>query len=235
MKDQLLRLGTLTLLGLATAGTLAAAPVVPERVPSVSFKQGRTQVAVHGRLTLTTNDVQVAGLALVRTNGIFTVQSGKERQLREGQIINADATLSSPDGSIMPIVDHVSVKSGRAWVVRDGNAAPVAGEFALPNGSKVTPDGNIRATDGRLTRLLDGQLLKLDGGALPVTDTAQLQGGKVVLFKDGGRLELRRGQTVAMSDGSKVSGDGFVLKADGSRLPLKEGELVKLEGATLRR
>jgi hypothetical protein len=227
-------LSTITLFCLAIGCGLAADPA-PESVPSVAFRQSRVQVPKDGKMVETTNDVLVAGIAIVRTNGIFTVNKGKERQLLEGQQITSDGTLSSPDGSVVPIVDHLILKNGRLQVVKDGNPVPVTGDFALPDGSRVSADGSLRSRDGKLRRLLDGQLVKLDGSALPVTDTASLQRGKVVLYKDGSRIELRRGQTMAMSDGSKVSGDGFVIRADGSRVTLKEGELFRLEGATLRR
>jgi hypothetical protein len=207
----------------------------PETVSTVSFKQGKVLTMKDGKANEPTNEVLVANLALVQTNGTYTVNKGKERQLTEGQVIGADGMLTSPDGSVVPIVDHLFVKGGRVQVVKDGVGTPVAGEFALPDGSKVTADASLRARDGRLTRLLDGQILKLDGTALPVTDTASLQGGKVVLYKDGARLEMRRGQFMAMSDGSRVSGDGYVQKPDGSRVTLREGEIVKLDGATLKR
>ena len=201
----------------------------PEKANSATFAQGKVQVLKDGKFIETTNEVEVA-IALVRTNGIFTVKKGKERQLTEGQTIGSDGMLTSPDGSVVPIVDHLRTQNGRVQLVKDGVASALSGEFVLPDGSRIAPDGAIRTREGRLRRLLDGQTLKLDGTALPVTDTASLQGGKVVLYKDGGRMELRRGQTMAMADGSKVSGDGYVLKADGTRVPLKEGEIFKIEG-----
>jgi hypothetical protein len=204
----------------------------PEKVSSVTFSQGKVQALKEDKAIDPTNDVIVASVALVQTNGAFRVNKGKERQLTEGQTIDSDGMLTSPDGSVTPIVDHLIVKNGRVQVVKDGVASPLAGEFALPDASKVTADATQRMRDGRLRRLLDGQTFKLDGTSIPVTDTASLQGGKVVLFKDGGRIELRRGQFMAMSDGSKVSGDGYVIKADGSRVNLKEGEILKLEGVS---
>lgn len=203
----------------------------PETVTSVTFKQGKVVVPKDDKVVESTNDVVVAKVVVVQTNGVFTVKRGKERQLTEGQIIGADGMLTSPDGTVVPVVDHLAVKNGRVLLVRDGVATSLTTDFTLPDRSQVTPDASVRATDGKLRRLLDGQLIKLDGTVLPVTDTASLQGGTVVLFKDGGRMELKRGQSMAMSDGSRVNGDGTVIKADGSRVMLKEGEILKLSGA----
>jgi len=216
-------------LGLHSHG-LAQQP--PEKVPSVTFKQGKVLVPKDGKDVETTNEVEVASLAAVQTNGVFTVKKGKERQLTEGQAIGSDGMLTSPDGSVVPIVDHLAVKNGQVQLMKDGVGSVLTREFALPDGSRVAADGTVRTREGRLRRLLDGQTLKLDGTTLPVTDTASLQGGKVLLFKDGGRIELPRGQTMAMSDGSKVSGDGYVLKPDGTRAMLKEGEIFKMGGVS---
>ena len=79
-------------------------------------------------------------------------------------------------------------------------------------------------------RLLDGQLLKLDGEALATKDSIQLRQGKVIVHKDGAPLTLSAAQTVMMSDGTKVFGNGSMLKADGTRLTLKEGEIVPVTG-----
>lgn len=228
----------MALLGLAlalsvpwTANLHGQAAPPPEPVTGVALKQGKVYASKDGSGIEITNDVLVAQLAVVRTNGVYTVGKGKERKLREGESIGPDGMLSSPDGTVTPIVDHLFVNGGRVLVVKDGTATPLVGEYALPDASKVTSDANLRARDGKIRRLLDGQLIKLDGKLLPVTDTVSLQGGKVVLYKDGARVELRRGQYMAMSDNSRVSGDGYVIRGDGTRVALKEGEILKLEGA----
>jgi hypothetical protein len=80
-------------------------------------------------------------------------------------------------------------------------------------------------------RLLDGQIIKVDETSVEATDTARLEKGKVILFKDGGRIELRPGQVMAMSDGSRIDASGQVVRKDGARIRLKEGELYKFAGA----
>ena len=212
---------------LCLAAPLSAEDAVPAE--SVTFKQGKVMIPQDGKSVETTNDVTLPGGIYVATNGVFTLNKGKERQLQEGQSIDSSGMLTSADGSVAPVADHLILKGGRLQLVKDGAARPVS-DYALPDGSRVSGDGSIRGPGGRLRRLLDGQLLTLDGKAAPTTDTISLRKGTVVLFKDGGTMELRKGQTMAMSDGTRVTGDGTVTKPDGSRISLKEGETLKISG-----
>jgi hypothetical protein len=219
--------------GVAALSLFLVAQARAAEIPSVdhvTFKQGRILVPKDGDTVETTNDVKVAGNVLVATNGVFVVNSGKPRQLTEGQRIGADGMLASPDGTIVPVIDHLIMKANRVQIVKDGIARPLPGEFALPDGAKVTPDGTIRTPNGRLQRMLEGQLLKLDGKVIPVSDSVSLKDGKVILFKDGAQMELRRGQAMAMSDGTRVTGDGVVTRPDGTRITVQEGEIIRIPG-----
>jgi hypothetical protein len=197
---------------------------------SATFKGGKVLVLKAGKLVETTNEVAIAGNVVINTNGVFKVGPGKARQMSERQTIDAQGMLTSPDGSVVPVFDHYVLRGGRVEVVQDGEAALLAREFALPDGARISPDGSMRGRDGRLSRLLDGQLMRLDGSVVPVTDTISLKEGKVVLFKDGGRVELKRTQVISMSDGTRVTGDGGVTRPDGSSVTLKEGETIKIPG-----
>ena len=221
MKTNILQIGLLTAWFLAGTTALVAEDLAP--VDRVTFKGGKVLVPQAGKLTEAIADTTLATDVVVKTNGVFNVGKGKARQMREGQVIDAQGMLSSPDGTVVPVFDHIALRKGRVEIVIDGEAGTLSREYALPNGAKVLPDGTLR-------RLLDGQLLRLDGNVVASTDTASLMNGKVVLFKDGGKTELRRGQTMAMSDGTKVSGDGYVIRPNGTRVTLKEGEPLKLPG-----
>lgn len=207
------------------------AAVGAEKAPeSATFKAGKVMIPEAGKEVAATKDVMFPQDIVIKTNGAFKVANGKARQMREGQTIDAQGMLSSPDGSVVPVYDHLTLKSGRVQVVKDGEGKVLTAEYALPDGARISADGSIRGRDGRLHRLLDGQLLKLDGTPVGVTDTISLTSGKVVLFKDGGRVELRRGQVMAMSDGTKVNGDGSVVRPNGTKVTLKEGDTIKIPG-----
>lgn len=211
---------------------LPVAPVVADdngTVDRVLFKDGKVLIPHEGKMKPAIADAVLPNEVVVATNGVFNVGKGKARQLREGQTIDAQGMLTSPDGTIVPVFDHIAVRKGQVQIVTDGETRILSGEFALPDGGKVLADGTVRR-GGSLKRLLDGQLLRLDGSQVAGTDTASMTGGKVTLFKDGGQLTLRRGQVMTMSDGTKVSGDGSVIRPDGTRVILKEGETLKLPG-----
>lgn len=226
MKSHSICIAIATLILRSTA-FVCAQDAIP--VESVAFKDGKVMIPQDGKTVETTNDVTLPGGIYVATNGVFTLNKGKERQLMEGQSIDSSGMITGADGSVAPVADHLVLKGGRLKLVKDGAATSVS-DFALPDGSRVSGDGTIHGRDGRIRRLLDGQLLTLDGKAAPTTDTISLRNGKVVLFKDGGTVELRKGQTMAMSDGTKVTGDGLITKPDGSKSTIKEGETVKLSG-----
>jgi len=178
-----------------------------------------------------TNDVTFPMSIVVRTNAQFKVGGGKVRKLTEGQTLTRDGQLSSPDGSIVPVEDHLTVKSGKILLVRDGTPQPLTAMFQLGDGTRVYPDGRMVTTRNVTRRLLDGQNIRLTDAAIESTDSARLEKGKVILFKDGGRIELRPDQVMSMSDGSRIDGRGGIVKPDGARDALREGELYRFAGA----
>ena len=220
-------------LSLGLCSGLSARGADDNRPPeSATFKGGKVLIEQDGKNVAATKDVSFPGEIVIKTNGAFKVSNGKVRQMREGQTIDVQGMLSSPDGSVVPVFDHLALKSGRVQVVKDGDSKALVAEYALPDGARISPDGSMRTRQGRLQRLLDGQLLRLDGSVIGVTDTISLKNGKVVLYKDGGHVDLRRGQIIAMSDGTKVNGDGSVIYPDGTRVTLKEGDTIKVPGVT---
>lgn len=223
---------TPSLLRFVLLGSLlpAAAPAADQAVRSVQLQKGQVMVRREAGLTGATNTVELPGAIRVLTNGTFTVKGGKERRLAEGQVLGADGSLTSPDGTLTPVGDHLVLKRGRVMVVRDGEAAPATREILLGDGRRVQPDGSIRTPQGTLQRMLDGQLLKFEGETIVATDTASLQKGAVILQKDGSRLTLRRDQKMAMSDGTQIFGDGRVILPNGTQKRLAEGEILRIQG-----
>lgn len=210
---------------------LATSLVADEtKAESVLFKGSRVAARAGGKEFQPTNTVVLASEVRVGTNGSFTVATGKKRQLSEGQGIDATGMLASPDGTLVPVIDHLVMLKGMLNLVKDGESQKLSREYKLADGSVIGPDGTVRGADGRLRRLLDGQIFKLDGSAIGTADTVTRIKGEIVLQKDGGRVTLRPAQTIMMSDGTKVSGNGTVTKPDGTRVTIKEGEILRIEG-----
>ena len=212
--------------------TLVTTSIVADetKAESVLFKASRIAARADGKEFQPTNTVLLANDVRVGTNGSFTVGAGKKRQLREGQGIDTSGMLASPDGTLVPVIDHLVMLKGMLNLIKDGESQVLSREYKLADGSVIGSDGTVRGADGRLRRLLDGQIFKLDGSAIGTADTVTRIKGEIVLQKDGGRVTLRPAQTIMMSDGTKVSGNGTVTKPDGTRVTIKEGEIVRIEG-----
>ena len=211
-------------LGLSTG--FAQEPVAQ----SVTFADNKLWLVAGSTRTVTTNRVTFPGDIKVNTNGVFTVQNGKERPLQPGQVLAADGMLTSPGGSIVPVQDHLAALDGRVQLVKDGEATPLTSAYEFPDGSRVQPGGEIILPAGKVRRMLDGQITRLDGVSFPVTDSASWQEGKIVLFKDGGKIVLRPTEKMMMSDGTRIGGDGTITRTDGSTAMLAPDELLKLSG-----
>lgn len=199
-------------------------------VDQVRNEAGKLIAVADGKTFTPTNTVSMPFKIKVMTNLTFTVNQGSPRKLTEGQILKKDGTLQSPDGSLTPVMDHITQKDGRVIIYKDGQAKPLEGEHILGDGSRVSADGTYVDQSGHSTRLLDGQLIRLDGSTFPATDTATLRSGKVVIQKDGSLITLRPNQTMMMSDGTKVKGDGTVIDKDGNTSQLTEGKVLRIEG-----
>ena len=212
---------------------LSIAPGFTQNKPvaqSVTFLDNKLWMLAPSGKVEVTNGVVFPGEIKINTNGVFTVKGGKERQLKSGQVLAPDGMLTSPDGSVVPVQNHLAALRGRVMLVKDGEAAPITSPYLMPDGSQIKPGGEILLPGGRIERMLDGQLIKLDGVSVPATSTASWKDGKVVLFKDGGRIVLQPTQTMMMDDGTKIAGDGRIIRSDGTVERLKPGEIFKIPG-----
>jgi hypothetical protein len=204
------------------------------QVEKVVNQDGKMHAQVGGTLQPMKAAVAFPGNIVVNTNGVFKVGSGKERKLEKGQAITADGMLHNTDGSIGPVFDHYVGRGGRVYVVRDGAApAPMTENVTFPDGSSLTPDGIYRA-GGRMSRLLDGQTLRVDGNIIPAVDSVTLKNGKVTVQKDGTLFPVTT--SITMNDGSRVMANGTIVSFDGrTTTKLTEGQTITLPGAVLRR
>lgn len=202
----------------------------PIKVQRVTAKGGTLVAVAEGETFNPTNSVALPFDVRVKTNLTFTVAGGAVRKLQEGQTISADGTLQDADGSVQPVMNHVVMRDGKPRLVKDGVASVVQAATQLGNGTMIEPDGTMVGPTGRRSRLLDGQLFKLDGESLPAIDTATIKNGSVVLQKDGSTIILKPAQMMMMSDGTKVFGDGKVERRNGDTFNLTDGEVLRIDG-----
>ena len=203
-------------------------------IEKVEFKNNKVLVWPGGEVLKAPNEITLPFGIVVRTNGAFTVKGGKARALQEGDILGTDGMLIKPDGSITPVMDHVSLNRGRVVVMKDGETTELRDVLQLGDGTTVSPDGKITPRVGSARMLLDGELFQLEGGALPARDTITMKNGQVVVQKDGSKLVVDPERSITMNDGTKVMGDGTIIKFNGDRLTLSEGQIFTLDGVVTR-
>jgi hypothetical protein len=197
---------------------------------SVGCRTNRTLLESDGQLELLKGELSFAHDIKVFTNCTFQVNNGKTRSLEEGQRLRADGNLLQADGSIQPAYDHIAMIAGAVRIFRDGEGQALDGSFTMPDGSIINPDGNYTRPSGRRSRLVDGQILALDGTALPSQDTITLRDGRVVVSKSGTLFTLQANQIMGLDDGRRVRGDGTILERDGSSTKLEDGQTMVVEG-----
>ncbi len=230
MKRISLRLPVIFVLILTlNAGLLFAETAVPDG--SVMCRTNTALVQTDGVWTPVTAPKTMAGGIKVSTNGTFQVNAGKPRLLQDGQVLRPDGNLLNPDGSIVPVVDHIAMSGAAVTVFKDGDGTALADPLTLPDGSGISPDGSFTRPGGRRSRLVDGQMLTLDGTPINGLDTIRFSNGKVAVCKAGALLPLSSPNVImGMFDGTRVSGDGKVTFPDGSTTQLAEGEIITVPG-----
>lgn len=233
MKQIISRIVGLVAVAAATASVVKLSAGEPGAIESVTRKDGKLLTTQGGQALPVEKNFTFAGDIEITTNATYAVKGGKARELKDGQVLQNDGMLLNPDGSLTPVADHVVMRAGRPVLVKDGESSPLTQELALGDGTRVATDGTV-TRNGQRKKMLDGQLIKLDGSVLPVKDTVVLMNGKVTLQKDGSSISLRPGQTMMMSEGTKVFSEGYLITRGGQRVPLIEGKIVTLEGVVTR-
>ena len=213
---------------------LITAPVRAAEVEKLQFGRNKVWLWQNGLASQTTNEVGLRFGILVRTNGTFTVAGGRTRQLEEGDILGNDGMLLKRDGSITPVVDHMTLNRGRLLVDRDGEFVAPDENVRLGNGIVIRPDRKIIEPIGNVRWILDGELFEAGGAKLPVRDTITMRDGRVLVQKDGSMLAVGQERNIMMNDGTKVYGDGTIIRFNGDRFVLGEGQIVVIEGVYVR-
>jgi hypothetical protein len=181
--------------------------------------------------TLLESPMTMPGGIKVFTNGTYQVNEGKTRHLEGGQLLRADGFLLNTDGSAMPVFDHIVMSNGKVMVFKDGEGEGLTTALTLPNGSVINPDGSYSRPYLRRSRLVDSQLLTLEGASMMGLDSITLRDGKVVVCKSGRLIQLESPlQTMGMYDGSRIRGDGLLTSRDGTTSKLTEGQTITVEG-----
>ena len=203
-------------------------------VERVQFLNEKIFVWQNGTVKVTTNEVYLPFSIVVKTNGTFAVKGGRDRPLDEGDLLGADGMLLKRDGTITPVMAHITSNRGEIVVVQDGIPAVVTGAARLPDGTTVRADRRISRPDGSARWMLDGELFFTEGGRLPARDTVTVQDGEVQVQKDGSTLSIGRTRSIMMNDGTKVRGDGTVVYFNGEQAHLADGQILVIEGVRRR-
>lgn len=230
-------LALLLLLGLtAPLWAQTDTPIDPKSIDHVGFLDSKARVYLGkdtNGLTLKTNVLFIEYID-ISTNATYRVDQGKERTFSEGQVITKDGWLINPNGTVMPVRDHVAMQTGKLYLYKDGSGGPVTDDYKLGNGQTITPDGWTVSSTGARRRLLDGQMFLLDGTPLPAKDTILLKNGTVYVQKDGSQLTIPPSRFIGMNEGTKVFGEGYIIRSNGTRQQLVEGELILVDGVIVR-
>jgi hypothetical protein len=204
-------------------------------IERVQFKDGQVFAWPGGLILEAPNEITLPFDIVIQTNGMFTVKGGKTRLLQDGDVLGADGMLIKPDGSITPVMDHVTLNRGHVLVLKDGEPIEARDVVQLGDGTTVSPDRRITPRAGSPRWLMDGELFRLEGSTLPARDTITVQNGRVMVQKDGAMLVLDPARSITMNDGTKVLGDGTIIKfLSGERAAISEGEIIVIDGVITR-
>jgi hypothetical protein len=128
------------------------------------------------------------------------------------------------------VFDHYAMRNGEFRVCREGVESRVASPILLPSGERIDSAGWIRRPNGSSTRLIDGELMALNGQPLPSWDLVSKPDGQLRIQKEGALVVVPTGRSLMMNDGTKVLTDGTLLSPSGDRRTLSMGEYVLLPG-----
>src|SRR5205823_1187113 len=125
----------------------------PQAVERVMMNNGAMLIVQGGVSLPLTNEVSLPHGIKVMTNGTFRVHNGKARPLVEGQVLGADGMLTSPDGTLRPVFDHIAFLKGQALLIKDGEPSALSADVELPDGRHITGDGYLLSKSGLRRKL----------------------------------------------------------------------------------
>ena len=229
MKPGIITIVLGSLLGAGAVSVAHAADNAPQ-VDLVVMKDGKPTLQVDGEFKPLEKDLALTPAITVLTNGTFTVHEGSPRELKEGQTLRKDGMLLNPNGTIATVEDHAILLKGKVWIYQNGSGAPLQTEFAMPDGTRISATGQIRTASGEFRRMVEGQMFKLTGEALPTKDSVTMRNGTVFVQKEGTQFAIKPRQSIMMNDGTKVYGSGKLENRDGATQTVAEGQVILLPG-----
>ena len=181
--------------------------------------------------------------AKVNAAGVVTSKDGSTIKLSEGTFINAKGEMAFAKNTTL--YDGVFMRDGKTFLLEKGKVTPLTTEYALTNGSKVTPEGvitfpgaeNMALREGELV-LPSGELILLKAGKVeekPVNDPKKagyyiFRSGKIMVSKDGKETPMK--EEKLMPNWVRLYPDGTVEK-NNVKTKMAEGERFDMEGDPL--
>lgn len=161
---------------LSLAASVFAGPADrPLATEGISVRNGYVIITKAGRSAILLDDVKLSNGTKVIYNGTVIMPDGSKTELREGDRISVDGTMSRAPSALhapgpaardpAPAVNaYVLRKDGQMIVCRNGSSAPMdTDSFWLHDGSTVTKDGRVTTADGRTLTLRDGDRISMEG------------------------------------------------------------------------
>lgn len=223
----------LTILTTFILGVAVLTDARTSNVRTVVARDGITMIDRGGSVVPLRYNIQLAKSIHVMTNATFVVGGGSPRQLEDGETLRSDGYLLEPDGHMKPVFDRqVKVRAGVVRIYQDGKSHVLKQPMILPSGIRVETNGMLTMPDGSMHRLIEGQMLRLNGTVLPAKDTVTMRDDVVYVQKEGDQFKIPRQRSIMMNNGTKVYGDGHLVRQNGKETALTNGEVVVLPGVT---
>lgn len=133
-------------------------------------------------------------------------------------------------------LDGVLFKSGQAYGVRGEQSEILTNTVKLPFDVEVSTNGTFKVGNGQERKFEEGQMIRSDGWLInseglvqPVFDFLWMQGGRVMVVRDGVATPL--GDSMTFTNNLCLSSDGTCRYPNGARSRTVDGQIFGLDGA----
>ncbi len=208
----------------------------------IVIKGGKAMKWDQGKYVPLINDMNLGTSgSKVNASGVITNKDGSTIKLAEGTFVNAKAEMAFSRNNVLS--DGVFKRDGKMMLIEKGKVAPMAAEYALASGDKVSTDGVLMFSAGEKLALREGEMVLPSGDVIllkaakvdskdindrKTMDHYIFRSGKMMLVKDGEPQILN--QETAFTNGNKLLKHGHLIKKDGTKHILKEGEKIDMDG-----